>query len=249
MQQNDDLRAASERLTLEQERSREQLHYVELRSRQFLRVGIVMSTALIATVAAVFGFFQQKDRQAEVDRLLQTEIASQSQELLERVEQAEELATSVMAELERERERLADLPAIRQSGTDSDIERSLAALDARISTTENVISDIQSADVVEKLSQIERTLEGDVTRLLSVPLLRARFDSLQTVTANDTRRLETSITALDGRLDFIVLTTVTVIVGFITAFVAPLLASFTQRRSDPKSSTNAALGGDPTATD
>ena len=167
MQQNDDdLRVAAEELFQEQARSREQIRYMEVRSRQFLRAGIVTSTALIAIVATVFAFVQQGGRQAEVNRLLQTEIASQSQ----------------------------------------------------------------------------------VIRLLSVPLLHSRFDSLQTVTANDTRRLDNSITALDGRLDVILLTAFTVIVGSITAFLAPFFTSLAQRRGGAKSATDAPLGGNPNAT-
>ena len=113
-------------------------HLLERRFQQSLRLGIVFSTMVLTLVVAAFTYFQQETRQAEIDRLLQNEIASQSRLLLDRAEQTEAIANAAIADLERERERLAELSITPEGGDSKHIEQRLAALDAQVTGIETV---------------------------------------------------------------------------------------------------------------
>ena len=68
---------------------------------------------------------------------------------------------SLMLDLERQRERLGTLPV--GGDINKEVEVKLATFASQISFVESQLSQIQSAKVVEKVAQIDKALEGDVT--------------------------------------------------------------------------------------
>jgi len=203
----------------------------ERRSQRSLRLGIMFSTMFITAAVAGYTFYQQGVKEAEVDDLLQREIALQSRDLQERVEESKRIANQVRVDLEQQRELVARLSANSEGNIDQNMKSRLAALDSRVTSLQTKLATIETENVVKKLADIERALEGDVTSLLSVPLLRSKFDSFQEITQKETLKLEKNIEKLESRINFFVTTTVTLIIGIITAVLVPLLSSFLQRRA------------------
>lgn len=203
---------------------------VEGRSRHYLRFGILFSTMFITIVAAVLTFYQEGVRRAELNHLWLDEVTSQTKELRMSAAQTEALANEVMGELERQRQRLADLTVSSGADIRTDVELSLASLGAQLASLETDVAAIQSANVVGKLAAIEDTLQGDVTKLLSVPLLRSQLDNYRALTETERFRLERDIKRLDSRLDFFVTATITLAAAFLTAVIGPFMISFIQRR-------------------
>lgn len=207
----------------------------EMRAQRFFRFGIISVTMIISLFAAGFTYFLQQEREPNIDSLLQHEIEIMSKDLRMRAEETRLISEQVIMELERQRERLASLPVTSEGNISKSVEVRLAALDSQITSVETELEKIHSANVVEKLFEIEKTMEGDLMKLLSVPLLTHKFDSFRDVTEKEILSLEKNVEKLESRIDFFVTTTLTLILGTLTAVLAPLFISFLRRRAANRS--------------
>ncbi len=212
----------------------------EKRSQRNIRLGIVLSTMFIALVVAGYTYYQQLERELELDRLLRHEVEFMSADLRERTDETRTIAEQVIMELENQRERLASLSVTSEGNISQNVELRLAALDSQVTSVQTELAKIRSANVVEKLSEIEKTMEGDVMKLLSVPILTHKFDSFRVVTEKQILSLEKNIEKLESRINFFMTTTVTLILGIVTAVLTPLFISFLRRRAAHRSAAGSA---------
>jgi hypothetical protein len=219
---------AAEKLRLEVQQLRAE---DEQRSRRYLRLGITFSTVFITVIAAVVTFYFQTMRRAEVESLLQKEIAVRSEELRRRELEARRSAETVIAELEKQRERLTALQTSTGVDIDTATQAKVAALSSQVGAIELEMSKLKDAKLSEKMSEIEKSLGADITKVLSVPLLRANFDSFKSNVEKDLLRVEKGLEALESRLNFFVTTTITLSLGIFAAVLAPRFISFIQRRT------------------
>ena len=155
------------------------LRYAESRARSYLRFGILSSTMVITIVVAVLAFFQGV-AQFELDRM-----THQIDEMSERITQTKGFADQALQELEDQRDRLPDLDALPDAGTNQRVELMQPSFRAQLASLETDVAAIKSSNVVGKVAQIESILKGDVMRLLSVPLLRSQLDSYRALAERD----------------------------------------------------------------
>lgn len=207
----------------------------ELRSKQWFRSSIIASMSLIITISAVFTFYMEGKKEAELKSVLEKELSISSASFLKNKEKAEAQMIKLIAELNEQREAFMTLDLNAPEVFAAEVPKEIVKLNARIASIEAGITKFSDSRLLEKMDVIETSINGNPEKILSVPLLRNDLSNYKLVSDKELLRLERSIEKIDSRLSFFVTTTITLILGIFTAVIAPLIITFVQRKNDKSS--------------
>ncbi len=202
----------------------------QLQSVRNVLSSIAASAALFTVVAAIYSFYvKDKDRMA-LSSAVEKQITFQAEDLRSESEKAQTILKRLADELDAKTIALETLVA--DDSSESNVTKDLAKLTTRYSVLESDIRMFKDSRVIEKITALEESIEGDPAQVLSVPLIRNDLKNYKLVSEKEMLRLEKNIEKLESRLNFFVTTTITLAITIFTAIVAPLLVSYTQRKKN-----------------
>ena len=101
----------------------------------------------------------------------------------------------------------------------------------RISKIEDYLRSIKEAGLSNKMDLIQKALKNDLEIALSVPLLRNDLSNLKESHSDELKRLNKAISDLDGKINIIMITIVTVLGGLLAVIIVPFFVSRFQRKT------------------
>jgi len=210
----------------------------EHRSKQWFRSSIIASMSLIIGISAVFTFYMEGKKEAELKSILEKELSISSADFLKSKGLAETQLNRLISDLNEQQEALKTLDLSDSESFAKEVPKEIVKLNARVASIEAGITKLTNSRILEKMNVIETSINGSPEKVLSVPLLRNDLSNYKLISDKELLRLEKSIEKIDSRLSFFVTTTITLILGIFTAVIAPLIITFVQRRNEKNTSGN-----------
>lgn len=221
-----------EKLVAEQFRSKiENLKRDEKkRSEKTLRTAILFATVLISLMVAITTFVVQEKRKLQFSNILEKELMFRTYDIQKLKEETKVNLHRLRSDIQTQQERIQKLSVPVSADIDMELRKQIDLSIEKMNSLEARLLAFDEAKIIEKMSNIENAMEGDVTKLLSVPLLKSDLSNFKKNAEKELIKLEKKIEKLDARLSFFVTTTITLTLGIFTAVIAPLFISYLQRR-------------------
>jgi hypothetical protein len=202
----------------------------EFSSHRFLRLTAAATAIIITLVAGFWTYYVQLRKRGEIESLLEKEISLKTIEFRKEIENAKDQINQLLNDIRNQQKTIAAIKLPPNSDPSQIIGNVLNKVNAQLAKLEDDIVEIKNSKIIEKVAKIEGAIEGEVSKILSVPLIRNDFKNFKSITEKELLKIEKSIEKLDSRISFFATTTITLALAIFTAIIAPLVMSFFQRR-------------------
>lgn len=201
-------------------------------SKKNLLNSVIATMTIVISLTAVYTFYAQDYKQLEISNLLEKEITFKTENIRNETNLASIKIDTLLAEMQSQIKLIESLDKVKIGKTNENITKEIVILNSKISIIESEISKIHKSNILEKIKAIEKAIQGNPIKVLSVPLIKNDFRNYKTNTEKELFRLEKTVEKLDSRLSFFVTTTITLTLGIFTTIIAPLFLTFIQRRRE-----------------